>query len=156
MPWEGPFAIVTVICEVLCEIQMNRRSKSKMVHVHKLRLTRNLFNMDWVFKLPKKKKKELVLEMDFGGFSELFENLKVDNPVNQVPAAAEVLQQGEVADDGLMEAEAPAVADVAGDEITVPENVEAETQSVMEVQGENKKEDSSNKKTTRSSRKYQA
>ena len=45
---------------------MNRRSKSKIVQVDKLRLTRNPVNMDWVFKLPKKKR-EMVPDMDLGG-----------------------------------------------------------------------------------------
>ena len=73
MPWEGPFAVVTVIWDVLCEIQINR-SKSKIVHVDKLWATRNPFNMDWVFKLPKEKK-EVVPDLDLMGLPELFEKL---------------------------------------------------------------------------------
>ena len=78
-----------MIGDVLCEIKMNRRSKSKIVHVDKLKLTRNPFDMDWVFKLPRKKR-ELVPDIDFGGLSDLFDNLGVGNNVDQRPPAVEM------------------------------------------------------------------
>ena len=147
MPWEGPYAIVMVIGEILCEIQMNRRSRSKIVHVDKLRP----FDMDWVFKLPRKKR-ELIPHMDLGGLSD---NVRVENPVNQVPPAAETWQQvgqnDEIMDPGPTEVEDPAIHEAAGDEIMVPVSIEAE---IPVLQGEKEKKYSSEQKTTRSGRKY--
>ena len=54
VPWEGPDAIVTVISGILCEIQLNRGSKSRIVHVDKLVPVKVDFNGYWVHNLPKK------------------------------------------------------------------------------------------------------
>jgi transposase InsO family protein len=54
-PWDGPFVVVKVLGDVLCAIQMNRRTKPKIVHIDKLVHTRKSYDTDWVFHLPKRR-----------------------------------------------------------------------------------------------------
>ena len=52
VPWEGPFAFISVIGNVLCRIQTNRRSKPHIVHVDKLMPVRGQYDGSWVQGLP--------------------------------------------------------------------------------------------------------
>ena len=79
-PWEGPYAVVRLLGEVLCEIQLNRRCKSKVVHVDKLVSTRVPVKMDWVFKLPRStQRKETPPSNIYEGVQQLFQE-----PVEQI------------------------------------------------------------------------
>ena len=93
--------------------------------MEKLRATRNPFNIDWVSKLPKKRK-EQGTEVDLSGFPDLFDTLKIVPPVEQMPLADEVMDTGSaetqkkdplvIEDDGT---NAPGLEEVQGQVLTV-------------------------------------
>ena len=56
IPWDGPYFVTHILGNVVYGIRMNRRSKSKIVHVDKLAPVRGEVDGEWVFKLPKKLK----------------------------------------------------------------------------------------------------
>jgi hypothetical protein len=58
-PWDGPYAIVKVLGDVLCEIKLSRRGKSRIVHVDKLVATRIPVAFNWVHILSKGRKEVL-------------------------------------------------------------------------------------------------
>ena len=75
------------------------------MHVDKVRATRNPFDIDGVFKLPKKDK-EVVHDMDLMGTPQLFEKLDVKPPQEQVPLAVDTREvevaETETEDVGIM------------------------------------------------------
>ncbi len=162
MPWEGPFAVVTVIGDVVYEIQLNKRSKSKIVHVDKLRATRNPINMDWVFTLPRKKR-EAVPDMDLMGLPELFEKPKqqvnqpaVPEPQQGVPEEVEVVEPVQIPVDvgpALEGAEAPEPG-TEGDGIMVPNQKDDLGQAVAHPGEEEQLGRAIEPRTTRSGRNY--
>ena len=71
-----------ILGNVVFEIRMNRRSKSKIVHVDKLAPVKGEYDNSWVFKMPKKLLEAKPYE-DLEGVSNLFENsaVPVTSPV---------------------------------------------------------------------------
>lgn len=47
-PWEGPYTVIRNIGEVVCQIQQNRKSKSKIVHKDKLLPVKGEHDGSWV------------------------------------------------------------------------------------------------------------
>jgi len=70
--WDGPYAVVKVLSDILYVIQANRRSKSRIVHVDKLVPTRRQYDTGWVFKLPTRHQ-SLREGIDLDGLGKLFE-----------------------------------------------------------------------------------
>ena len=70
--WEPEaYTVVRTIGDVLCQIQRNRRSKSRIVHKDKLLPVKGEHDGRWVFTLPSKKEMQL-LDPDPEGLSLLF------------------------------------------------------------------------------------
>ena len=55
VPWEGPYAVVTIMSGVLCEIQQSKCTKSRIVHMDKLDHVRGQYDGSWVTSLPSKR-----------------------------------------------------------------------------------------------------
>ena len=90
IPWDGPYFVTRILGNVVYEIRMNRRSKSKIVHVDKLAPVRGEVDGEWVFKLPKKLK-EYEVEHNLEGLSHLFYEsipLPVPAPMEQAVTTA--------------------------------------------------------------------
>ena len=131
------------------EICMNRRSKSKIVHVDKLAPVRGEVDGDWVFKLPKKLK-EYEAEHSLEGISQLFD----ETAQNPVPSTREqttpaVNSTSEASTNTQMLWPAPQVFEI-------PENVAGTIEPALEAEKPAEIERDPSKKITRSGKSYLA
>jgi hypothetical protein len=89
IPWDGPFCVIKALGHVVYEIRMNRRGKSKIVHVDKLAPVKGRVDNAWVFQLPAKE-----IEFDEANLEELkklFDNPKpIVNPPVPIPVPAAI------------------------------------------------------------------
>ena len=87
VPWEGPFAVVSIIGNVLCQIQSSRRTKARIVHVDKLVPVRGQYDGAWVHGLPSKMEAQFCDE-HLDGLAKMFKHPQpAARPVEPVAGA---------------------------------------------------------------------
>ena len=157
IPWEGPYAIVRILGDVLYEIQASRRSKSKIVHVDKLAATKQTYDTSWVSALPQRKKEQEKAEEILTDLSKMFERA-----ADRDEGVVNPIQEPEVLGEGVVEVDSdpviPAEENVDGDETISSgggaEVADPEPEAIDEPDVKVPKGDPTMQKTTRSGKQY--
>jgi hypothetical protein len=76
IPWEGPYTVLRVRRGILVDIQLNRHTKPKVVHIDKLAPVRKPFDGSWIEHIPKKGRG--AADSDLPMVPELFETAEAE------------------------------------------------------------------------------